>query len=61
MKSRDAWRRMEPHKAAVHSSNTTGAAWRLFKYSLEMHEVAWRLLKYYLELYRCMEPHEATG
>ena len=34
---------------------TTGAAWRPFKYSLEMHGSAWKPLKY------CLKMHGATG
>ena len=44
MKCRDAW-------SQLHTSNTTGAAWRPFKYNLEMYGAAGRPLKYCLTVY----------
>ena len=35
----------------LYTSNTTGAAWRHFKYSLEMYGAAGRPLKYCLTVY----------
>ena len=36
---------MEPHGATLYTLNTTGAVWRPFKLSLEMHGAAWNRMQ----------------
>ena len=51
---------LEMHGTTGQTLDTTGAAWRFFKYSLEMYGAAWRPLKYCLEMHGTAWKHRVN-